>query len=144
MIRETDKVQYYHQNPLEVYLNTGDISIMTLIITMKHKSVKYSVSPHLKEVTAIMWRYFTVMRIFKRDVLTHCDDFTLNNRDSLMGEQQEGGNLTLPALPIILAIHAPSDSWRLQQGSPVHCPKCCTEMSLSCLQAMVLSWHWSA
>lgn len=63
---------------------------------------------------------------------------------SLMGEQQEGDNLTLPALPIILAIHAPSDSWRLQQGSPVHCPKCCTEMSLSCLQAMVLSWHWSA
>lgn len=54
MIRETDKVQYYHQNPLEVYLNTGDISIMTLIITMKHKSVKYLVSPHLKEVTAIM------------------------------------------------------------------------------------------
>lgn len=32
MIRETDKVQYYHQNPLEAYLNTGDISIMTLII----------------------------------------------------------------------------------------------------------------
>lgn len=26
----------------------------------------------------------------------------------------------------------------------MHCPKCCTVTSLSCLQAMVLSWHWSA
>lgn len=50
----------------------------------------------------------------------------------------------LLALPIISLILVNSDARSVQQSSPVHCPKCCTTMSLSCLQAMVLSWHWSA